>query len=168
MPRRTQITDTLSGYYQSQPQIIFKCTPLSYTSQSYPSCSSPAEAEDIFSRFCVDLREVVLANCSYRSVQRNPFPIWFSVELRKCVIEKRRFHSRFKTSMNSRDYKECREDCSQFIQLSRQCHPSYIAKVEENLVTDLNTFCGYTSGLERTFSTAICESRLNLTTDLYV
>ncbi|KAG8296448.1 hypothetical protein J6590_056801 [Homalodisca vitripennis] len=95
-------------------------------SQSYPSCSSPSDAEYMSSRFC--LRVEILACC----VGRSPFPIWLYRELHKSVIEKRRFHSRFKSSMNNRDYEEFRELRCWCKELLRQCHSSYIARVEEN------------------------------------
>lgn len=86
---------------------------------------------------CIDLF-VPLKKYSARK-----FPVWYSLELKNCIINKKIAHKRYKTTHSQVDYREfsrlrglCRE-------LTRNCYNAYIVTTEQSIFSNLKQFWSF-------------------------
>lgn len=71
------------------------------------------------------------------------YPIWFTKSLIKVLKEKNKFHGKWKTYKNIRDYSTFSMLRSRFKKLSNVCYKKYICLIEDNIVADIKSFWDY-------------------------
>lgn len=116
----------------------------------YPSCDNLAGAEATFNFFSDQLASIVRANTPIRRVGASHFPVWFSSHLRHLVIRKKILHKKFKASSSFTDYQRFCEVRSECKRLARDCHQTYINRIEDDLPNNLKSFWSHVSSLKRT------------------
>ncbi|KAF9405377.1 hypothetical protein HW555_013864, partial [Spodoptera exigua] len=67
-------------------------------------------------------------------------PHWYSPALRRCLLEKIKYHSRFKKYKNPRDYDAFSMLRSRCKKLEKECYRSFVSRTEECLSSNIKCF----------------------------
>lgn len=77
------------------------------------------------------------------------FPVWFSKELKSCILAKKEAHKKYKGTGLIADYykfSDLREKCNI---LEKQCHSNFICKIESNINFNSKSFWSYVNGKKK-------------------
>jgi hypothetical protein len=113
---------------------------------SWETLLSSANVNDNSSVFYETLNGIISKHTPRTSVTSNKYPHWFSLSLRKCLVEKQKYHKLFRKYQNPRDYDGfslLRARCKRLI---NQCYRKYVASVEDGLATNIKYFWTYVNG----------------------
>ncbi|KAF9424193.1 hypothetical protein HW555_000586 [Spodoptera exigua] len=81
--------------------------------------------------------------CKYTPIYRGNkgnLPHWYSPALRRCLLEKIKYHSRFKKYKNPRDYDAFSMLRSRCKKLEKECYRSFVSRTEECLSSNIKCF----------------------------
>ena len=87
--------------------------------------------------------EIIVTNVPLKRTRVNSFPVWFSREIRICISDKVKAHTRFKVSNLDRDYIEFKRLRARCLRLRKLCYSDYIAKIEKACRSDVESFWSY-------------------------
>ncbi|XP_044745024.1 uncharacterized protein LOC123306895 [Coccinella septempunctata] len=106
----------------------------------------------------VDVLVDTLYNCIYeaiyvfvpkRRLKRTKFPVWYSHDLRQLVLEKKKFHKKFKISKSWDDYLVFCNLRAQCKSLASSCYASYVDRVEGHIKNNVKAFWNFVNGKRR-------------------
>lgn len=78
------------------------------------------------------------------------FPVWYSPELKNCIIDKKKAHKRYKCSHSTNDYREFSRLRALCVRLTRECYESYVQTTERSLFSDLRSFWSFVNSKRNT------------------
>ncbi|XP_046659151.1 uncharacterized protein LOC124353261 [Homalodisca vitripennis] len=132
-------TSSVPDYKKSNTHEVFNWV----QSFLYPQVDVPNMVEHNFTSLCRDLSEVIRRCTPHRIVYRGSFPFWFTPELKRLVILKKKLHRSYKQFPTDRKYMEFQKVRTQCKLLSKACYSNYINQVDSSLQTNIKAFWGH-------------------------
>ena len=93
--------------------------------------------------FCEVLYLTVELFVPLKKYSARKFPVWYSLELKNCIINKKIAHKRYKSSRSMEDYREFSRLRALCGRLTRECYTGYVHTTEQSLFSNLKKFWSF-------------------------
>lgn len=114
------------------------------SSSAWTQILSSSGIDECIEIFYNVLYEIIKKNTpTFGHKSKKDYPIWYSNGLIRCIVEKNKYHKRFKKYGNPRDYDSFSMLRSRCRILMRESHKTYLLSVEDSLKTNPRCFWRY-------------------------
>lgn len=120
----------------------------------YPLLSCIEDMESSFTSFCSDLRSLIKSFTPLKCLGKSTFPCWFSQDLKRLILEKKRLHRDYKRTWNLQVYMAFCRVRTQCKELSEICYRNYINWLEVSMQGNIKAFWGHIRNTRKTSKAA--------------